>query len=62
LLPYRIPDDAKWKNESEERQIGLTPLESALVSGGLPMTYKEHNSGAHLDVGLDNTISIANFY
>ena len=34
----------------EERQIGLTPLKRALVSGGLsgglPMTYKVHNPRA----------------
>jgi hypothetical protein len=30
----------------EERQMGLTPLKRALVSGGLPMTYKVHNPRA----------------
>jgi hypothetical protein len=30
----------------EERQMGLTPLKRALVSGGFPMTYKVHNPGA----------------
>ena len=32
--------------EPEERQMGLTPLKRALVSGGLLMTYKVHNPRA----------------
>jgi hypothetical protein len=32
--------------ETEESQMGLTPLKRALVSGGLPMTYKVHNPWA----------------
>jgi hypothetical protein len=29
--------------EPEERQMCLTPLKRALISGELPMTYKVHN-------------------
>jgi hypothetical protein len=39
----------------KERQMDLTPLKRALVSRGLPMTYKVHNQGHPGDVGYDNT-------
>ena len=36
----------------EERQMGLTPLKRALVSGRLPMTYKVHNPGTPRRCGI----------
>ena len=35
-----------WLWYQEERQMGLTPLKRAFVSGWLPMTYKVYNLGA----------------
>ena len=36
----------RFRTVIEERQMGLTPLKRALLTGGLPMTYKVHNLGA----------------
>ena len=50
ILQWRIfyveTNEALVLSYEEERQMDLTPLKRALVSGGLSMTYKVHNPRA----------------